>query len=111
MLIAGVLCLCAAVVMAGRGLWSLSRPVSGDTTRVVMRMVAPPQLAAAVMLAAGGTVALAAPGAAALPVVGVCIAGAVGTVGAGAWQSARYALRRQPASCEGACATCTLVCR
>jgi hypothetical protein len=115
MLIAGVLCVCAAVVMAARGLWLLSRPVATtDTTRVVMRAVAPPQLAAAVMLAAGGAVALAAPRDAALAVVGVCvgvcIVGAVGTVAVGAWQSARYALRREAAGCGGACATCTLAC-
>jgi len=117
MLIAGVLCVCAAVVMAARGLWSLSRPVSPETTQVVMRTVAPPQLAAAIMLAAGGAAALAAPRDAALPVVGVCvgvcIVGAVGTLAAGSWQSARYALRRESAatSCGGACASCTLACR
>ncbi len=80
-----------------------------------MRTVAPPQLAAAVMLAAGGTVSLAAQHGVALPLVGVCLAvcivGAVGTVGVGAWHSARYALRREAASCEGVCATCTLACR
>lgn len=117
MLIAGVLCVCAAVVMAARALWSLSRSVAPDTTQAVMRTVAPPQLAAAVMLAAGGAVAIAAPRDAALPVVGVCvgvcIVGAVGTVAVGSWQSARYALRREAAwaDCGGACATCTLACR
>ena len=117
MLIAGVLCVCAAVVMAARALWSLSRSVAPDTTQVVMRTVAPPQLAAAVMLAAGGAVAIAAPRDAALAVVGVCvgvcIVGAVGTVAVGSWQSARYALRREAAAadCGGACATCTLGCR
>ena len=117
MLIAGILCVCAAVVMAARGLWSLSRSVAPDTAQVVMRTVAPPQLAAAVMLAAGGAVAIAAPRDTALPVVGVClgvcIVGAVGTVAVGSWQSARYALRREAAaaSCDGACPTCTLACR
>ncbi|MGA8548534.1 MAG: hypothetical protein WB785_25240, partial [Mycobacterium sp.] len=38
-------------------------------------------------------------------------AGAIGTVAVGAWQSARYALRREEAGCGGACATCTLACR
>ena len=79
MLIAGVSprfagvpqCVCAAVVMAVLGLRSLVRPA--ETTRPVMRSVAPPQLAAAVMLAAGGTVALAAPQDATLRVVGVCL--------------------------------------
>jgi len=116
MLIAGVLCVCAAVVMAARGLWSLSRNVATDTAQAVTRTIAPPQLAAAVMLAAGGAVALAAPRDTALPVigvcVGVCIVGAVGTVAVGSWQSARYALRREAAraACGGACATCTLAC-
>jgi hypothetical protein len=115
MLIAGVLCVCAAVVIAALGLRSLVRPA--DTTRLVMRSVAPPQLAAAVMLAAGGTVALAAPQDATLRVVGVClgvcIVGAVGTVAAGSWQAARYALRRDAsaAGCGGDCAACTLACR
>jgi hypothetical protein len=117
MLIAGVLCVCAAVVMAARGLWSLSRSVVPDTAPVVMRSIAPPQLAAAVMLAAGGVVALAAPRDTALTLIGVCvgicIVGAVGTVAVGSWQSARYALRREAATagCGRACATCTLACR
>jgi hypothetical protein len=117
MLIAGVICVSAAAVLAALGLRSLSRPVAADTTQLVIRSVAPPRLAAAVMLAAGGTVALAAPRDAGLPVVGVCvgvcIVGAVGTVAAGAWQSARYALRREAtaASCGGNCPTCTFACR
>jgi hypothetical protein len=117
MLIAGVLCVCGAGVLAVLGLWSLWRPVATDTARLVMRSVAPPQLAAAVMLAAGGAVALAAPRNTALQVVGVCvgvcIVGALGTVAAGSWQSARYALRRDAAAvgCGGECATCTLACR
>jgi hypothetical protein len=112
MLIAGVLCVCAAVVLAVLGLWSLARPAAGDTIGLLMRSVAPPQLAAAVMLAAGGTVALAAPQSTALPVVCVCIVGAVGTIAAGSWQTARYALRREEASvgCGGVCAACTLAC-
>jgi hypothetical protein len=103
--------------LAALGLWSLSRPVAADTTRLVMRSVAPPRLAAAVMLAAAGTVALAAPHDSGLEVVGVCvgvcIVGAVGTVAAGAWQSARYALRREAAEadCRGGCRTCTFACR
>ena len=117
MLIAGVWCVCAAGVLAALGLRSLLRPVATDTARLVMRSVAPPQLAAAVMLGAGGAVALAAPRNTALQVIGVClgvcVAGAVGTVAAGSWQSARYALRREAAAtgCGGKCATCTLACR
>jgi hypothetical protein len=78
-----------------------------------MRSVAPPQLAAATMLAVAGAVALAAPPAAALTVVCVCVVGAIGTVAAGSYQTARYALRQQEAAltgCGGACAGCTLAC-
>ena len=60
MLIAAVLCLCAAVATGALGVWLLSRPQSNDYVRQVLRGVAPIQLAAAVMLAAGGAVALAA---------------------------------------------------
>jgi hypothetical protein len=111
MLIAGVVCVCAAGVLATLGLWSLARPVTNTAERV-MRAVAPPQLAAAVMLAAGGAVALAAPPGSALTVVCVCIVGAVGTVAAGSWQIARYSLLHQeaPAPCGGVCAACTLAC-
>ena len=112
MLIAGVLCVGAAVVMAVLGLRSLVRPVGTGTAGVIMRSVAPPQLAGAIMLAAGGAVALAAPVATALPVICVCVAGALGTVAAGSYQTARYALRREEAeaTCGGSCAACTLAC-
>ncbi|GBE63962.1 hypothetical protein MFM001_04240 [Mycobacterium sp. MFM001] len=111
MLIAGVLCVCAAIVCAALGLWSLSRP-SADTAAQVTRAVAPTQLAAAVMLAAGGAVAFAGPRPAAGVLVGVCVVGAIGTVAVGSWQSARYALRREgaPAVCGGDCGACTLSC-
>ncbi len=112
MLIAGVLCVCVAALMAVLGLWSLARPAGTDTAALVMRSVAPPQLAAAVMLAAGGAVALGAQHHTAVPVVIVCIAGAIGTVAAGSWQTARFALRHEeaPAGCAGSCAACTLSC-
>ncbi|BBX47159.1 hypothetical protein GCM10009641_13580 [Mycobacterium cookii] len=116
MLIAGVLCVCVAVLMAVLGFWSLARPTTDqvtDTAMLVMRSVAPPQLAAAVMLAAGGAVALAGHHSTALPVVVVCIIGAIGTVAAGSWQTARFALRQEEAaaaSCAGSCAACTLSC-
>jgi hypothetical protein len=58
MLIAAVLCLCAAVATAGLGLWLLTRPRVADPVHQVLRAVAPTQLAAAVMLTAGGVVAL-----------------------------------------------------
>ena len=80
--------MCAAVVLAVLGLWWLTRTGSSDATGLAMRPVAPPQLAAAVMLAAGGTIA------------------------AGLWQTARYSLRSEVATtgCGGGCAACTLAC-
>jgi hypothetical protein len=123
MLIAGVLCLCAAVVSAGFGTWSLSRNQAPDstgstpTTALALRAMAPTQLAAAVMLAAGGLVALAASPPAALVVVILCVAGALGTLAAGSLQSARFALRREAAGanyaadCGTNCTGCTLSCR
>jgi hypothetical protein len=112
MLIAGVLCVCAAVVLAVLGLRSLTRPIVTSTAGLVMRSVAPPQLAAATMLAVAGAVALAAPPASALTVVCVCIFGAVGTVAAGSYQTARFALRHEESAvqCAGSCAACTLSC-
>ncbi|MGE2723066.1 hypothetical protein [Mycolicibacterium celeriflavum] len=121
MLIAAVLCLCAAGATAAIGAWLLRRPHSGDPVQTVLRSVAPTQLAAAAMLAAGGAVALVAdPGTAVVALI-VCVIGAVGTVGAGCWQSAKIALGLQSAArsaastgasdgCGGACATCTLSC-
>jgi hypothetical protein len=113
MLIAGVLCVCAAGILAVFGLRSLTRPAATSTAALVMRSVAPPQLAAATMLAAAGAVALAAPPATALTVVCVCIVGAIGTIAAGSYQTARFALRHEEAavgSCGAACAGCTLAC-
>jgi hypothetical protein len=123
MLIAAVLCLCAAVATAGLGIWLLSRPQSGDYVQQVLRGVAPIQLAAAAMLAAGGAVALAAKPQTGLVVVIVCVVGAISTVAAGCWQSAKVVAAsaattararaqagRSTAGCGGACATCTLSC-
>jgi hypothetical protein len=112
MLIAGVLCICAAVASAGFGTWSLSHHQAVGTTQLALRAMAPPQLAAAVMLAAGGVVALAASPHAALVVLVVCVAGAFGTLAAGSWQSARFAQSQQAAvpSCGGGCALCTQSC-
>lgn len=113
MLIAGVLCLCAAIVTGALGLRSLSRSGAADDSQLVTRSIAPTQLAAAVMLAVGGAVALVGPDPGAVVLVGLCVAGAVGTVAVGSWQSARYALRREAATapCGGACAGCTRPCR
>ncbi len=112
MLIAGMLSLCAAVLTAALGVWTLSRPRRPGVTDQVRRSVAPTQLAAALMLAAGGVVAMLAPHTA-LVVLLVCVIGAVGTVAAGSWQGARFAVARaaeQPAECAGSCAACTLSC-
>jgi hypothetical protein len=114
MLIAAVLLLCAAAVTAGLGLWLLTRPRSGDPIRQVLRTVAPTQLAAAAMLAAGGAVALSARPQTGMLVVVVCVVGAVGTVAAGCYQSAKAVARQEAhqsaAGCAGACASCTLSC-
>lgn len=114
MLIAAVLCLCAAVATAGLGLWLLNRPRVTDPVHQVLRAVAPTQLAAAVMLTAGGVVALSARPQTGLLVVVVCVVGAVATVAAGCWQSAKAVAQREVAQaavgCGGTCATCTLSC-
>ena len=113
---AAVLCLCAAVVTGAQAVWSLTRPPAFDYVRQVLRAVAPTQLAAAVMLAAGAVVALSARPPMSTVVLIVCVVGAVGTVAAGCWQSAKAVLRSQQqaeaesAACGGACATCTLSC-
>ncbi|GAB7142638.1 hypothetical protein [Mycobacterium riyadhense] len=115
MFIAGVLCMCAAVASAIFGVWSLAHEPTRDATQLALRAMAPTQLAAAIMLAAGGVVALAVSPRTALVLVIVCVGGAFGTLATGSWQSARYALRRESArsrapSCGGACAACNLSC-
>ena len=112
MLIAGVLCMCAAVASAGFGTWSLAHNRSMGATALALRAMAPTQLAAAVMLAAGGAVAVAAVPDTALVVLVVCVVGALGTLAAGSWQSARFALRQEAAApaCAGSCAGCTQSC-
>jgi hypothetical protein len=116
MLIAALLCLSVAVIVGILGLWLLTRPHSGDPVRTVLRAVAPTQLAAAVMLAAGGVAALSADPHTGVVVVTVCVIGAVATVGAGCWQSAKVVARAEAAAtvggggCTGSCAGCTLSC-
>src|SRR6201997_4356182 len=111
MWIAGGLGVGAAVASAGFGTWSLAHNQAVDTTGLALRAMAPTQLAAAVMLTAGGTVTLAASPHTALVVLIVCVAGAVGTLATGSWQSARFALRQAAAaSCGGNCAVCTQAC-
>lgn len=113
MFLVAVLCLCAAVAIAGHGVWLLARPRSADPIQSVLRGVAPTQLAAAAMLAAAGTVALSSHPDTALVVVVVCVVGAVSTVAAGCWQAAKVIASREASdadACAGACATCTLSC-
>jgi len=115
MVIAGLVCMCAAVASAGFGAWSLyhNQAADGATTQLALRAMAPTQLAAAVMLAAGAAVALAAAAPTALVLLIVCVAGALGTLATGSWQSARFALRREAAAaagCAGGCAVCTQSC-
>lgn len=115
MVIAAVLCLCAAVAVGGTGLWLLTRSAAGDPSRQALRAVAPTQIAAAVMLAGGGIVGLSAPRGTAILAVIACVVGAVGTVAAGCWQTAKALARSQAAAdadagCAGSCASCTLSC-
>ncbi len=112
MLIAGVLCMCAAVASAGFGTWSLSHNQAVGTTQLALRAIAPTQFAAAVVLAAGGVVALAASPKTALVVLIVCVTGALGTLAAGSYQGARFAVRQEAAApgCGGHCAVCTDSC-
>ena len=113
MLIAAVLCLCAAVATAATGFWSMARPQSADGVQQVLRAVVPTQLAAAVMLGAGGVVALVAPHQAGVLAVVVSVLGAVGTVAAGCYQSAKLVASSEATAgvgCAGSCASCTLSC-
>lgn len=115
MFIVGVLCVVAAVSSTAFGVWSLSHAPTPNPTQLALRAMAPTQLAAGVMLAAGGVVALAAPLHTALIAVIFCVAGAMSTLAAGSWQSARYVLRRatpsgKMTSCSGGCAVCALSC-
>jgi len=115
MFIVGVLCMCAALASAAFGAWSLAHQPAADSTQLALPAIAPTQLAAAIMLAAGGVVALATSPHAATVVVIVCVAGALGTLATGCWQSARYAPRRaatgsERAECGGSCAGCTPSC-
>ncbi|ORV36984.1 hypothetical protein AWC01_16895 [Mycobacterium doricum] len=109
-----MLCLCAAVAVSALGLWLLMRPPSADPRQQILRAVAPTQVAAAVMLAAGGVVALAAtPETGGFAVV-ACGVGAVATVAAGCWQSAKVVARTEATTAavtaDAQCAGCLLSC-
>lgn len=95
MLIVGVLCVAAALVSVALGVRTLLRPRSADPEQMVLRAIAPAQLAVGVVLGAGGAVAIAGPPAVALLAVIICVTGALGILAAGSWQGARYAARLQ----------------
>ncbi|BBX24648.1 hypothetical protein MTER_40590 [Mycolicibacter terrae] len=103
MLIMGVLCLIAAVVSLVFGVRTLARPLTGDPEQLVLRAVAPAQIAVGVILAVGGTLVLAGPPAVALLALIVSISGALAILAAGAWQGARYAARQSAAAESGGC--------
>lgn len=121
MLIAAVLCLSAAAGIGAAGLWMLARPRTGDPARRLLRALGPAQLAAAVMLAAGGAVALSVDVTTGLLVMMLCVLGAVTTLAAGCWQIAKASaaaaekvganVGEAGTGCGGACASCTLSCR
>ena len=113
MVVGAVVCLVLAVLVGGSGVWTLSRPPAGDLTGQVLRAVAPTQVAAAVMLAAGGISALAAPPRIGLIGLIAAAVGAIGTIAAGSWQGARYAARREGTGGCGSvdgCGGCAKVC-
>lgn len=113
MVIGAVVSLLLAALIGGSGLWTLTRRSPADVTGQVMRLVAPTQVAAAVILAAAGVIALLAPSRVGMAALVVGFAGAVGTVAAGSWQGARYAASRESlAACGsgGGCGSCTKMC-
>lgn len=106
MLIMGVLCLVAAVVSLVFGVRTLARPLTGDPEQLVLRAVAPAQVAVGVILAVGGTLVLAGSPAVALVALIISVTGALGILAAGAWQGARFAARQpsgEAAGCGSGC--------
>lgn len=112
MLILGVLCLAAAVLLAAGGVLTVTRP-HGDDPRSKARVgLVPPQFASAVMFAAAGALALTG-GMHSLLLVLMAIVVATGTVAAGAWRAGRSAVEEanaEPVGCAGSCSTCTQSC-
>ena len=114
MIVGAVVCLGLAVLIGGSGLWTLARTPGVDVTGQVLRAVAPTQIAAAVMLAAGAIVALTARGQIGAIALVTGFLGAVATIAAGSWQGARYAARRE-ATADGCgagegCGSCAKIC-
>lgn len=113
MVVASVISVCLAVLIGGTGLWTLLRRTGSDVTSQVLRLVAPTQVAAGVMLAAGGVAGLAGTGRVGLIGLIVGAVGAVGTIAAGSWQGARYAARREASAGCGSgqgCGGCNQIC-
>ncbi len=99
----GVLCLLAAVVSLVFGVRTLARPLTGDPEQLVLRAVAPAQVAVGVILAVGGALVLAGPPTVALLALIISVSGALAILAAGAWQGARYAARQSEAAGAGGC--------
>lgn len=99
----GVLCLVAAVVSLAFGVRTLTRPLTGDPEQLVLRAVAPAQVAVGVILAAGGLLVLAGPSSMAALALIISITGALATLAAGVWQGARYAARLSAQAGGGCC--------
>lgn len=113
MVVGAVVSLVLAVLVGGSGVWTLTRPSARDLTGQVLRAVAPTQIAASVMLAAGGVCALAAPPRFGLIALIAGVLGAVGTIAAGSWQGARYAAQQEGSGGCGSgdgCGGCAKVC-
>lgn len=102
----GVLCLVAATVSLAFGVRTLRRPLTGDPEQLVLRAVAPAQIAVGVILAVGGALVVAGPPSKALLALIISITGALGTLAAGAWQGARYAARLSEAAAAAEAGCC-----
>ena len=99
----GVLCLVAAAVSLMFGMRTLTRPLTGDPEQLVLRAVAPAQIAVGVILAVGGALVLAGPPAVALLTLIISISAALAILAAGAWQGARFAARQSELVGAGGC--------
>ena len=99
----GVLCLVAAAVSLMFGVRTLMRPLTGDPEQLVLRAVAPAQIAVGVILAVGGALVLAGPPAVALLALIISITAALAILAAGAWQGARFAARQSELVSAGGC--------
>lgn len=112
MQIAGVVLLLAALSAAVAGL--RNRRVTAGHDAPIRQAVAPSQLVAAVLLAAGGIAALIGPPGTALLLLIVCVVGALATIGAGSWRGARLAVTEPQSDGQGCggggCGGCGQVC-